>query len=67
MYNPNARSPRGYRRSMLQGNELDDFDTTIDTPHDHEVYHAGESSDTTSNDQRLLEELPPHWAIFHHN
>lgn len=59
-YDPNRRTARGHRRVVRQGTERFDADGVKWEPSD--VLTAGQRA--ADDDQRILGELPPHWAQF---
>ncbi len=59
-YDPNRRSPRKSVRVVRKGSELFDADG-VKLELSDELTDEQRSSD---DDQRILGELPPHWAVF---
>lgn len=61
-YDPSRRTPRGgHRRVVLLGRELFEEDSSPSDDMDSGDRPQGAESD---DDDRILRELPPHWAIF---
>ena len=59
-YDPNRRSPRRSVRVVREGSELFDADGVKLEPSD-ELTLQQRNQD---GDNRVLSELPPHWAVF---
>lgn len=59
-YNPNRRSPRKSVRVVREGSELFDADGVKLEPSDELTLQQRNQDD----DNRILSELPPHWAVF---
>ena len=59
-YDPNRRSPRGSVRVVREGSELFDADGVKLEPSDELTLQQRNQDD----DNRILSELPPHWAVF---
>lgn len=59
-YDPNRRSPRRPVRVVREGSELFDADGVKLEPSDELTLQQRNQDD----DNRILSELPPHWAVF---
>lgn len=59
-YDANKRSPRKHTRVVRGGSELFDADGVKLEPSDLQT----SSQRSEDDDQRILNELPPHWGIF---
>ena len=59
-YYPNRRSPRMSFRVVREGSELFDADGVKLEPSDELTLQQRNQDD----DNRILSELPPHWAVF---
>lgn len=59
-YDPNRRSPRRSVRVVREGSELFDADDVKLEPSDELTLQQRNQDD----DNRILSELPPHWAVF---
>lgn len=59
-YNSNRRSPREHTRVVRKGSERFDADGVKLEPSDMQTVEQKQSDD----DNRILGELPPHWAVF---
>lgn len=59
-YDPNRRTPRAHKRVVRQGTELFDADGVKLEPSDV----LTQAQRAREDDQRILGELPPHWAQF---
>lgn len=59
-YDPNRRSPRRSVRVVSEGSELFDADGVKLEPSDELTLQQRNQDD----DNRILSELPPHWAVF---
>lgn len=59
-YDVHKRHPRGHVRIVRPGQELFDADGVKLEPADLMTQAQRDSQD----DQRILSELPPHWAVF---
>lgn len=57
---PNRRSPRRSVRVVREGSELFDADGVKLEPSDELTLQQRNQDD----DNRILSELPPHWAVF---
>lgn len=59
-YNANRRCSRGHPRVVRKGSELFDADGVKQEPGDAQTIEQRAKDD----DNRILGELPPHWAVF---
>ncbi|MFU0513499.1 hypothetical protein ACMZ7O_04155 [Gardnerella greenwoodii] len=59
-YDPNRRSPRKSVRVVREGSELFDADGVKLEPSDE----LTKEQRALDDDNRILSELPPHWAVF---
>ena len=59
-YSASRRTPRKHRRVVFHGTERFDADGVKLEPGDMVTARQREADD----DQRILSELPPHWAVF---
>ena len=59
-YSATRRTPRQHRRVVRQGTERFDADGVKLEPSDVMTPRQRDADD----DQRILNELPPHWAVF---
>lgn len=59
-YNPNRRCSRTHNRVVRKGSELFDADGVKLGPSDFQTLDQRSKDD----DNRILGELPPHWAVF---
>ncbi|MCH4209040.1 hypothetical protein [Bifidobacterium sp.] len=59
-YDPKRRTPRMHRRVVRRGAERFDADGVKLEPGDMRPDDERKADD----DQRILSELPPHWAVF---
>ena len=59
-YDPNRSSPRRSVRVVREGSELFDADGVKLEPSDELTLQQRNQDD----DNRILSELPPHWAVF---
>lgn len=59
-YDPHRRTPRRHHRVTLRGTERFDADGVKLEPSDTLTAEQRAADD----DQRILGELPPHWAVF---
>ncbi|MDY4677876.1 hypothetical protein [Bifidobacterium tsurumiense] len=59
-YDASRRSARKHKRVVRQGSELFDADGVKLDPEDLRTKEQQRSDD----DERILGELPPHWAVF---
>ncbi len=59
-YSPTRRTPRCHKRVVRKGTELFDADGVKLEPSDRQTDRQRADDD----DQRILNELPPHWAVF---
>lgn len=59
-YDSNRRSPRRSVRVVREGSELFDADGVKLEPSDELTLRQRNQDD----DNRILSELPPHWAVF---
>ena len=59
-YNANRRCSRGHFRVVRKGSELFDADGVKQEPGDARTIEQRAKDD----DNRILGELPPHWAVF---
>lgn len=59
-YNANRRCSRGHFRVVRKGSELFDADGVKQEPGDTQTIEQRAKDD----DNRILGELPPHWAVF---
>ena len=59
-YDATRRTPRKHRRVVFHGTELFDADGVKLEPSDMTTDAQRDADD----DQRILTELPPHWAVF---
>ena len=59
-YNPNRRCSRTHNRVVRKGSELFDADGVNLEPSDFQTLDQRSKDD----DNRILGELPPHWAVF---
>lgn len=59
-YSSTRRTPRRHKRVVRQGTELFDADGVKLEPGDMRTQRQREADD----DRRILNELPPHWAVF---
>ena len=59
-YNANRRCSRGHSRVVRNGSALFDADGIKQEPGDAQTIEQRAKDD----DNRILGELPPHWAVF---
>lgn len=59
-YSATRRTPRRHRRVVMTGTERFDADGVKLEPSDMRTEQQRDADD----DQRILGELPPHWAVF---
>jgi len=59
-YNPNRRCSRTHNRVVRKGSELFDADGVKLEPSDE----LTKEQRALDDDNRILSELPPHWAVF---
>lgn len=59
-YNPNRRCSRTHNRVVRKGSELFDADGVKLEP----SYFQTLDQRSKDDDNRILGELPPHWAVF---
>lgn len=59
-YSSSRRTPRQHKRVVRQGTEWFDADGVKLEPGDMQTEQQRQAED----DRRILNELPPHWAVF---
>lgn len=59
-YDSNRRAPRKHNRVVRRGSELFEMDGVKLDPYDFQ----NSIQKSEDDDQRILTQLPPHWAIF---
>lgn len=59
-YDSNRRAPRKHNRVVRRGSELFEMDGVKLDPSDFQ----NSIQKSEDDDQRILTQLPPHWAIF---
>lgn len=69
-YDPTRRVPRGHRRSTRRGSEFFEDDSSLTGPdagvddEDADARRDDRFVGDENDDDRILSELPPHWAVF---